>query len=297
MLKWIKLQRSGRVFGSVASIAALILLSGCGRDPKALPAGLNRFPEQLSNPSLQLSGVFQDGWVAQTAALNLAQPKGKQMLAIKGMVPQVDSGQFRTEVQVSMDGRPVARESLGLGEFALQIPAVTPPGKHRVALSFSKPQRLPGADGRDVGAKLSLIGFEPPPAKRPAGAEIVRQGSGIRLGGGWGELETFNNETFRWVANDAQLLVMAPQSGSRRLTITAEPGPGVGGQPFLLKVTDASGRQMNVAEFSKRGSADVFVSAEADKETEFRLHVDGGGKPAPKDPRILNFRVFEIEAQ
>ena len=36
---------------------------------------------------------------------------------------------------------------------------------------------------------------------------------------------------------------------------------------------------------------------EAGKPAEFRLHVDGGGKSAPNDPRILNFRVFRLEAE
>lgn len=278
--------------------ALLLVLAGCGgRDGKPLPASVSRFPDDLSNPALQLSGVYPDGWAGPAAALTLAQPAAKQALSIKGMVPRIDSDEFRTEVDVSLDGRLVARESLGIGEFALDIPADVPVGRHRISMAFSKPQVLPGADGRSVGAKLALVGFEPKAAKRPAGSDIVRQGHGIRLGSGWDVLETFDNETFRWVTNDAQFLVMGLQAGARRLSITAQPGPGLGGKPLVLKVTDASGRQVDVAEFPKRATAEVFVPVEAGKETEFRLHVDGGGKAAAKDPRTLNFRVFEIEAQ
>jgi hypothetical protein len=38
----------------------------------------------------------------------------------------------------------------------------------------------------------------------------------------------------------------------------------------------------------------LFVPVVSDKPNEFRLHADGGGKPAKNDPRILNFRVFEV---
>ena len=284
---------------SLASACALLLvLAGCGgRDGKSLPASVSRFPDHLSNPSLQLSGVYQDGWAGPAAALNLALPGGRQELAIKGMVPRIDSDDFRTEVDVSLDGRLVARESLGIGDFALEMPAAAPAGHHRISMAFSKPQTLPGADGRSIGAKLAFVGFEPKTVKRRTGSDIVRQGHGIRLGTGWDVLETFNKETFRWVSNDAQVLVMGLQPGTRRLSITAQPGPGLGGKPLVLKVTDASGRQVDVAEFPKRATAELFVPVEAGKETEFRLHVDGGGAAAAKDPRTLNFRVFEIEAQ
>jgi hypothetical protein len=41
----------------------------------------------------------------------------------------------------------------------------------------------------------------------------------------------------------------------------------------------------------------LFVPVEAGKTNEFRLHVDGGGKKAPNDPRVLNFRVFEVKLE
>jgi hypothetical protein len=41
----------------------------------------------------------------------------------------------------------------------------------------------------------------------------------------------------------------------------------------------------------------LFVSADAAKTSEFRLHVDNGGKRIPNDPRILNFRVFDIKIE
>jgi hypothetical protein len=114
------------------------------------------------------------------------------------------------------------------------------------------------------------------------------------LGSGWGVLETFRNEVFRWVENDAQLLLTASKSGDVTLALFVEPGPGVGG-PFLLKILDGSGRQVNAVKVDRRKSVELSLPVEAGKQNEFRLHVDGGGKRTPQDPRVLNFRVFRIE--
>jgi hypothetical protein len=64
----------------------------------------------------------------------------------------------------------------------------------------------------------------------------------------------------------------------------------------VLKVLDATGRQMDAVRVQRRQTVELLLPVEAGKPNEFRLHVDGGGKPAPNDPRILNFRVFRIES-
>jgi hypothetical protein len=88
--------------------------------------------------------------------------------------------------------------------------------------------------------------------------------------------------------------VIGVATGDVALSLVVEPGPGVGGKPFLLKVLDESGRQTAAVRVTGRGTVQLFIHADSDKPNEYRLHVDGGGKPAPNDPRILNFRVFEI---
>jgi hypothetical protein len=125
--------------------------------------------------------------------------------------------------------------------------------------------------------------------------DIVR-GVGVELGNGWGVVETFRGETFRWVDNDAHIRVTGSQSGDAALLLVVEPGPGVSGKPFLLKALDDSGRQVAAVRVARRGTVQLFVPVGDGKPSEFRLHVDDGGKAAPHDPRILNFRVFEIRA-
>ncbi len=47
-------------------------------------------------------------------------------------------------------------------------------------------------------------------------------------------------EKFRWVDNDAQVVVDLPSDPSPPLILDLEPDPGVGRQPFRLQIRDAA---------------------------------------------------------
>ncbi len=278
--------------------AAMIGLLGvsCGRSAHP-PASISRFPADLANGELKPTGIFADGWVSPTASLVLYQPNGKQLLAVRGMVPKIDREDYQTRVEVRIDRQAVATRTLGIGDFALEARVPAEPGKHRIDLVFAKPQILPSGDGRAIGARLSFVGFEPAGAGRAPGEDIIGLGAGIQLGSGWDVLETVKDETFRWVNNDAQILVTATQPGMRRLKVAIAPGPGLEGRDFVLQARDASGRQVDAVEVRGRQTVELFLPVETGQPNDFRLHVDHGGKATPgKDTRILNFRVFQIDA-
>jgi hypothetical protein len=271
-----------------------LLGASCERPPQP-PTSISRFPADLANRELKPAGIFEDGWISPIASLNLYQPEGKPLLIVRGMVPKIDREDYRTSVEVRVDRHVVARQSLGLGEFTLEAQVPAMPGKHRIELTFDNPQILPAGDGRAIGSRLSFAGFEPA-ARRAVGTDIVAPGTGIRLGSCWQVLETFHNETFRWVTNDARILIAAPRAGTQRLEIALASGPGLEGKSFVLQARDPSGRQVAAVEVRGRQTAELLLPVEAG-ENDFRLHVDGGGHATPgKDPRILNFRVFRIEA-
>jgi hypothetical protein len=269
----------------------MVLLFSCGGRRGELPSHLTRFPEDLNNSGLAVTGVYQDGWIGKTAAVNLRQPGGDQALVVRGMVPKIADDDFHGDVELRIDNKVVDRRSVKLGQFQVITPVDAHEGARRVAIGFTSTQQLPGGDNRLVAARLGFIGFEP----AEAGTDIVR-GPGLQLGAGWGNVEVYDGETFRWVDNDAQLLVTPGKQGDLALSLTIEPGPGVGG-PFLLKALDSSGRQVASALIQKRETIRLFLPAEAAKANEFRLHLDGGGRKTPNDKRILNFRVFRINQE
>jgi hypothetical protein len=198
-------------------------------------------------------------------------------------------------LELRVDDEVVAHWNIGLGDFSLSAPVANGSGERRVTLAFAHVQQLPNGDGRMVGARLSFIGFEPGRAASQDPKDIVR-GTHMELGAGWGVLETFHGETFRWVENDAQITLTARQPGGLVLSMIAEPGPGVNSRPFLLKVIDAGGREVSTATVKERGEVKLTLPPLENAQT-FRLHIDGGGQRVPHDPRVLNFRVFEITAQ
>jgi len=274
----------------IISIALLLSLASCGGSGDS--SRLSRFPADLTDPKREVSGIHEDAWVEDAGSATLQQPSGDQALTIRGMVPNLGNADFKTTVELRVDNKSVGTKTVGLGDFQFSAPVANKPGTRRIAVAFSAVQQLPGGDGRMVGARLQFLGFEP--AGRIASSGDIVRGAGVELGAGWGVLETFRGETFRWVDNDARIRVTGSQTGDVELSLVVEPGPGAGGKPILLKVLDEAGRQVAAVRVERRGTVKLFVPIESGKPNEFRLHVDGGGKTAPNDARILNFRVFEV---
>jgi hypothetical protein len=256
---------------------------------------LSRFPDELNNSQLEVWGIYQDGWVGETASVKLQQPAGEQALSFRGTVPKIGDADFHTNVELKVNDKGIARQSVGIGDFYIAAPVETGAGERRVTVAFSAAQQLPPGDGRMVGAHVQFIGFVSSKSVAASTTHDIVRDSKIRLGSGWGVFETFHAETFRWVDNDAQILIASQKAGDMALSLVVEPGPGVGGK-CLLKALDSTGRQVAAAQINRRAPVRLFLPVEAGKTNEFRLHVDGGGKKTPNDPRILNFRVFQVEA-
>jgi hypothetical protein len=268
------------------------MVISCSQSGVNPPSRLERFPADLSNSRLEASGIYADGWVAVKAVANLEQPSGNQVLSIRGTIPKIADPAFRTDVRLLVNNSEIGRRSVGLGDFQLSAPVSTKAGPQRVAVTFSASQELPAGDGRVVGAQLKFLGFEPAKSAENGSPPDILVDSHLELGAGWGPLETYRGEYFRWVENDAQVFITADKPGDAGLSLAVEAGPGVGGK-CLLKVLDASGRQVAAAPVRARETVTVFLPVEGGKPNEFRLHVDGGGKRIASDPRVLNFRVFQ----
>jgi hypothetical protein len=287
--------KSSTGVSGILSAALLLSLASCGRSSDLPPSRLSQFPADLQDPKVELSGIYEDAWVEEEGSATLEQPPGDQALSVRGMVPNLGNPNFETTVELRVDDKRVGTKTVRPGEFEFSAPTASGSAKRRITVAFSPVQQLPGGDGRMVGARLQFLGFEPAKAKAkaPAVADIVR-GPGVELGRGWGVVETFRGETFRWVDNDAQIRLSGAPAGQVALSLTVAPGPGMGGKQLELKVLDESGKQVATVRIRRKGTVKFTVPVETGKANEFRLHVDGGGKPTKDDPRILNFRVIEI---
>jgi hypothetical protein len=155
-------------------------LSGHARDVSVIseeeyaafqpPPAVRNFPADLTNPQLEYSGFFEEGWVGAEAKLRVARQRPDDSCVVRGTVPGVTGGEgFRTELTLLIDGAPAARRVLGPGDFELRAPGGTGTGPRWVELRFSQTQVLPAPDGRSCAAQVRFAGFEPhdPARDRP----------------------------------------------------------------------------------------------------------------------------------
>ena len=128
------------------------------------PRRLASFPRDLANPDLEYSGLFEDGWVSESAYVQLTRPSGATVLALQGETApglrRSASSDFPAELRVSVEGRERSRTQLDAGTFSVRIPVTEDVRRVRVDLRFSRVAPLPPPDNRPVAARLRSIGFE-----------------------------------------------------------------------------------------------------------------------------------------
>lgn len=123
--------------------------------------------------------------------------------------------------------------------------------------------------------------------------DILTPANNTSLGAGWFPLETYRAESFRWVTNDAEIYVAALKKVKHYLNIHLEPGPGLNLKPFELLVKQ-NGDVLQRVTVKGRQMISVELPAAEPAVRKLVLHVEGGGKAAPNDSRLLNFRVFKL---
>jgi hypothetical protein len=117
---------------------------------------------------------------------------------------------------------------------------------------------------------------------------------GLLLGLGWHDIEQDEwGLRFRWARARAQL-VQTRSSGRRtRLWIEAFPGPAVR-DPLAVLVRDHNGDEMS--RFQLRARARIEIEWPwPDAGTTIELVAEGGGRPIPSDPRILDFALSAFD--
>ncbi len=123
-------------------------------------------------------------------------------------------------------------------------------------------------------------------------ADIVDDTNDLALGKGWYLYETFAGQTFRWVDNNAQIVVKNPRSNVKDIALELEAGPSLGTKKFTLQIVE-NGKTVGSLPVAGHQWVVAKVPVRPGSPATFTLHVNGGGKKT-SDPRILNFRVFTI---
>jgi len=116
------------------------------------PSALRAFPADLANPSLEYAGIYEDGWVGESAYAVLSARRGAD-LSVTGDTRGAE------RLRVLVGGREVVRRRVPAGRFSVRVPAPVAGRRVRVELRFGSARPLPAPDLRPAAAHLTFLGF------------------------------------------------------------------------------------------------------------------------------------------
>jgi hypothetical protein len=123
--------------------------------------------------------------------------------------------------------------------------------------------------------------------------DIVAPSEGIRFGSGWYPVERYDSEPFRWMREEAEVLLDRPRSAEPRLWMDVDAGPSAKGGVLSVEVVDAGGAVLAAA--TVRGRSKLLLQI-PDRISSglLRLRLQGDWAPVASDARFLSLRVFGL---
>lgn len=149
-----------------------------------------------------------------------------------------------------------------------------------------------------VNRREGTFALNPDGAEKIDPMDIAAPERGVSLGKNWFHLERSGEEAFRWVENDAELVIDAEKTGrgAKFLVLDIEPGPGVDSSAFLLHLREPGGRTVASVGVERRTKVTLPVSdLTASGPRRLRLYTSDGGRRVADENRVLNFRVFRCD--
>jgi hypothetical protein len=120
------------------------------------PLALRRFPADLTNPDLEYSGLYEDGWMGAEGYVRLAAGPAADLL-VKGEVP-AGAGKH---LEVLVNKRRVASRTIVPGPLDVRVALPASRSDRRIELRFAATIKLAEPDGRPAAARLKFLGLVP----------------------------------------------------------------------------------------------------------------------------------------
>lgn len=119
--------------------------------------------------------------------------------------------------------------------------------------------------------------------------------STVWLGDNWYSMETLDDESFHWVNEDAEIIILPDTETPPELIAEIEPGPSLGSTSLTLVIDNEAGTEVGRVLVTGRQEITIplppLIPGQPNR---FRLRADSQNLPVPNDPRLLNFRVFRL---
>ena len=184
--RWIELRadttdRLSAADQRVASIrlTSLELVADSPEQARALspPQAIRSFPADLLQPGLSFSGIYDDGWIAEVARIQLGSEKKVGRIRITGEVPGFNRLRAGATIGVVVDGQEVARSKLRPGEFELEAAIPETEGPRWIEIRSDTIDRLSPADQRVASIRLTsleLVADSPEQARAVSPPQAIR---------------------------------------------------------------------------------------------------------------------------
>jgi hypothetical protein len=119
------------------------------------PAGL------LSNPNLEFSGIYEDGWISNQAFVVLGKAKSGDQLQITGQIPGLPRfAASGDELRVLLNGKCIYQRHLKPGNFEVANTFAADSAENRLEFFFDRMDQLPAGDDRPVSAQIFQIAIK-----------------------------------------------------------------------------------------------------------------------------------------
>ncbi len=119
------------------------------------PAGL------LSNPNLEFSGIYEDGWISSRAFVVLGKAKAGDQLHITGQLPGLPRfAASGNELRVLLNGKCIFQRHLKPGNFEVANTFAADSAENRLEFFFDRMEQLPAGDDRPVSAQIFQIAIK-----------------------------------------------------------------------------------------------------------------------------------------
>lgn len=307
------LDRSRRFFALAAASCALVVTSACSGGQRSAttspgsPAATMPMPSSTPDVVPAGEGIrLGSGWFpfqhykglafrwadndAEVTACPSATGRTVSMLIQPG--PGVGSKPFRMTI-TGNQGDSLSTTVNGAKPIRIEIrPGV--PAETFVLHAQSRNLPTPH-DPRILNFRALVVGIHSPITACRNG--IIFDGSPIARGKNWYTLEHYHGQTFRWVNNDAQIVMTKAQPAPFTLEAEVEAGPSLAGAPLKIAVETVGGKTLAEQGPIVGRSYVAFHLPAQPKGKVLALHVQSDDAKVPHDPRTLNFRVFSLKVK
>jgi hypothetical protein len=122
-----------------------------------LPQAIKSFSAGVFQPGLSFSGIYDDGWLAEVARIQLGSETRFGRIRIRGEVPGFNKLRTGATIGIVVDGREVARRQLQPGDFELEAAIPEIAGPRWIEIRSDMSDRLSAADPRVASILLKSI--------------------------------------------------------------------------------------------------------------------------------------------